>query len=228
MSGGRQLVERCISSKICLDDMDLQQLAYCWQLGEEVASLKQNVVAGGGTSLWQMTVTAGTGKGSWQTTNTAKVGIQQRDTFFQLRIQCMRKLRSFTLIFIPYKLPLILYCTNLEDTNICMKTIQWHKLWYNFPVVIRASCFLQRGQSSRIATISKQLYAVPYPVVQPWLLLQEESIPSVHCASQLAIHMCITLTLRPMTMVFGLGMRLCMRMHTKMASQPTGSSSSVL
>jgi len=24
-----------------------------------------------------------------------------------------------------------------KDTNICMKTIQWRKLWYHFPVVIR-------------------------------------------------------------------------------------------
>ena len=44
--------------------------------------------------------------------------------------------------FSPYKLPfsknakaLHLYCIDSQDTNICVKTIQWGKLWYNFPVV---------------------------------------------------------------------------------------------
>jgi len=62
------------------------------------------------------------------------------DTFFQLSIQCMRKLYAH-FNFLPYKLPLNrnvnalrLYCT---DNNICVKSIQWHKLWYHFPVVIQ-------------------------------------------------------------------------------------------
>ena len=43
--------------------------------------------------------------------------------------------------FFPYKFQLnenakalCLYCTDLKDTNICVKAIQWDKLWYDFPV----------------------------------------------------------------------------------------------
>ena len=75
--------------------------------------------------------------------------------------------------------------------------------------------------------ISKQVYAAPYLAVCMWLLLREEPVPAIHCAGQLVI----SLTSRPMTMVFGFGTRLRVRMCTKgekMASQPTNSSSSVL
>ena len=77
--------------------------------------------------------------------------------------------------------------------------------------------------------ISKQVYAVPYLVVCTRLhvLLREEPIQPYNCAGQFAN----SLTPRPMTVVFGFGMRLRVRMHTKvkkLTSQPTGSSSSVL
>ena len=52
-----------------------------------------------------------------------------------------------------------------------------------------------------------------------------------HYAGQLAIHVCISIAPRPMTVIFGLGTRLRVCMHTKVekvASQPMGSSSSVL
>ena len=59
--------------------------------------------------------------------------------------------------------------------------------------------------------ISKQLYAVPYLVVCVWLLLWEEPVPTVHGAGELAI----SLTPRPMTVVFGLRTRLSAHMRTK-------------
>ena len=59
--------------------------------------------------------------------------------------------------------------------------------------------------------ISKQVYAAPYLAVRMWLLLREEPVPAIHCAGQLAI----SLTSRPMTMVFGFGTRLHVRMCTK-------------
>ena len=39
-------------------------------------------------------------------------------------------------------------------------------------------------------------------------------MPAVHCAGQPQFHMCTSLTPRPMTVVFGLGTRLRVRMHT--------------
>ena len=63
---------------------------------------------------------------------------------------------------------------------------------------------------------------------RPWLLHYGKS-PSqlLHCAGQLAIYMCISLAPRTKTVVFCLGTRLRVCMCTK-ASQPTGSSSSML
>ena len=55
------------------------------------------------------------------------------DTIFQLRMQCIQKLRSFQ--FFPYKLPL-----NRNVNVLCTALIrmtQPDKLWYNFPVVTR-------------------------------------------------------------------------------------------
>ena len=44
-------------------------------------------------------------------------------------------------IFFPYKFQLnenvkalCLYCTDSKGRNICVKAIQWNKLWYDFPV----------------------------------------------------------------------------------------------
>ena len=58
--------------------------------------------------------------------------------------------------------------------------------------------------------MSKQLNAVPYLWHKPWELLREETVPAV---LNLRFHMCTSLAPRPMTVVFGLGMRLhvCMR-----------------
>ena len=45
--------------------------------------------------------------------------------------------------FFPYKFQLnenakalCLYCTDSKGKNICVKAIQWDKLWYDFPVFI--------------------------------------------------------------------------------------------
>ena len=45
--------------------------------------------------------------------------------------------------FFPYKFQLnenakalCLYCTDWKGKNICVKAIQWDKLWYDFPVFI--------------------------------------------------------------------------------------------
>ena len=76
-------------------------------------------------------------------------------TTFQLRVQYMRKLHLFS----PYKLPLDKKCKGTPHVlhqykNICVKTIQWGKLWYDIPVVIqshsgsRMSCFFQKDHSS--------------------------------------------------------------------------------
>ena len=62
------------------------------------------------------------------------------------------------MLILPYKLPLK-KCEGalLVRYNTCMKTIQWDKLWYNFPVLAqshsgkRAGSFFQKGQSSGIA-----------------------------------------------------------------------------
>ena len=61
-------------------------------------------------------------------------------TTFQLRVQYMLKLHLFSPIqtSIGQKMqrhsPLVLH----QYKNICVKTIQWGKLWYNTPVVIRS------------------------------------------------------------------------------------------
>ena len=75
-------------------------------------------------------------------------------------------------------------------------------------------------------SICKQLYTAPYLAVCTQLLLREESVPAVYCAGQLAI----SLTPRPMTVVFGLGTRLRVRMRTKVKNgvPANGSSSSAV
>ena len=71
--------------------------------------------------------------------------------------------RSYTHFnFFPYKLPLNrnvtrFACTALIcKTNICVKTIQWHKLWYNFPVVTQ-SCSGERAVSFKRVSLLESL-----------------------------------------------------------------------
>ena len=65
--------------------------------------------------------------------------------------------------FFPYKLPLNknvnalrLYWTDLKDTNICVKTFHWHKLWYNFPVVTQ-SCSGEQAVSFKKVSLLESL-----------------------------------------------------------------------
>ena len=61
-----------------------------------------------------------------------------------------------------------------------------------------------------VPLLSKQLNAGPYLRHNPWQLLREETVPAV-LSSQ--FHVCTSLAPRPMTVVFGLGMRLHVRMR---------------
>ena len=53
---------------------------------------------------------------------------------FQLRVQCVRKLRPFSFFPIQNAIALCLYSTDWKGKNICVKAIQCDKLWYDFPV----------------------------------------------------------------------------------------------
>ena len=59
--------------------------------------------------------------------------------------------------------------------------------------------------------ISKQLNAAPYLRHKPRQLLREETVPAVLNSR---FHVCSSLAPRPMTVVFGLGTRLRVRMRT--------------
>ena len=55
---------------------------------------------------------------------------------------------------------------------------------------------------------------MPYLRHKSWQLLREETVPAVRWVVNSRFHVCAGLTPRPMTVVFGLGMRVCVRMCT--------------
>ena len=66
-------------------------------------------------------------------------------------------------------------------------------------------------------TVSRQLNAVPDRGVVHGISLAyyyNRASLAVHALINLRFHVCTSLAPRPMTMVFGLGMRLCVHMHT--------------
>ena len=51
---------------------------------------------------------------------------------------------------------LCLYCTDLNDTNIFVKVIQWDKLWYDFPLFI-VSHYGEQAVSFKMVDLPKSL-----------------------------------------------------------------------
>ena len=80
------------------------------------------------------------------------------------------------MLILPYKLPLK-KCEGalLVRYNTCMKTIQWDKLWYNFPV-------LAQSQSGERAIFSKwsifRNHYHNYVIAIYWLLVQNDCVGS--------------------------------------------------
>ena len=68
--------------------------------------------------------------------------------------------------FFPYKFQLnesakalCLYCTDSKDTNICVKVIQWDRLWYDFPV-FTVSHYGEQAVSFKMVDLPKSLHLV--------------------------------------------------------------------
>ena len=87
-----------------------------------------------------------------------------------------------------------------------MRTLSYFRLDTLHPSITKAA-----GRLFHSIAISNQLNAAPYLRHMPWQLLREETAPAVLNSR---FYVCTSLAPRPMTVVFGLGTRLRVRVRT--------------